>query len=130
MTIKAITCNNPIEAEALRSALRELGIESDTFDETNSKVARGILDQTTDVLVKEEDYEQAMEAYLSLQKEQPSVVPWCPKCGSENVTAKKRNAVINRQLPRFLASLLTWIPCGLFTTKKFVCNNCGHKWER
>ena len=43
MKTKNITCNSPIEAEALRSALREIGIDSNIFDETNSKVARGIL---------------------------------------------------------------------------------------
>ena len=57
--IKEITCNSPIEAEGFRSFLREAGIESNIFDEANSKVARGILDQRVEVLVKEEDYEQA-----------------------------------------------------------------------
>lgn len=130
MKVKDITCNNPIEAEGLRSALREIGIESDIFDETNSKVARGILDQRTDVLVKEEDYEQAMKVYQSLQAEQHATTPWCPKCGSENVTVQKKKNATTRQLPRILATLLMFIPIGVCTTEKFVCNDCGHKWER
>lgn len=130
MKIKNITCNNPIEAEGLRTALREAGIVSNTYDETNSKVARGILDQTTDVLVKEEDYEQAMKIYQSFIAEQKAVAPWCPECGSENVTAQEKKTVTTRQLPRILASLLMFIPTGVCTTRKYVCNNCGHKWER
>ena len=130
MKIKDITCNSPIEAEGFRSALLEAGIESDIFDEENSKVARGILDKRTDVLVKAEDYEQAMKVYQSYLAEQPAVKPWCPECGSEDVTVQKKNYATTRQLPRILATLLMLIPIGVCTTEKFVCNNCGHKWER
>ena len=130
MKIKDITCNSPIEAEGFRSALMEAGIESDIFDEENSKVARGILDKRTDVLVKEEDYEKAMQIYQSYMAEQKNVMPWCPKCGSENVVLLKKKCVTTRQLPRILAALLTFIPIGCCTAEKFVCNDCGHKWER
>lgn len=126
--IKEITCNSPIEAEGFRAVLLEAGIESDLFDESNSKVARGILDQRTDVLVKEEDYEEAAKLYQSYLSEQQNVKPWCPKCGSENVILRKSKCS-TRQLPRILATLLTFIPIGAFTAKKFVCNDCGHKWE-
>ena len=130
MMIKDITCNSPIEAEGFRYALREAGIESDIFDETNSKVARGILDKRIEVLVKEDDYDRAMKIYESYMAEQQNVMPWCPKCGSENVAVQKKKYVTTRQLPRILATLLTFIPIGACTTQKFVCNSCGHKWER
>ena len=130
MIIKDITCNSPIEAEGFRSALREAGIESDIFDETNSKVARGILDKRIEVLVKEDDYERAKKIYESYMAEQQNVMPWCQKCGSENVEAQKKKYATTRQLPRILATLLTFIPIGVCTAQKFVCNNCGHKWER
>ena len=130
MKTKNITCNSPIEAEALRSALREIGIDSNIFDETNSKVARGILDQTTNVLVREEDYEQAKQVYQALQAEKQATLPWCPKCGSENVAVQKKKNATTRQLPRILATLLMWIPIGVCTTEKFVCNDCGYRWER
>ena len=130
MKIKDITCNSPIEAEGFRSALREAGIQSNIFDETNSKVARGILDKRTDVLVREEDYEQAMKIYESYMAGQQAVMPWCPKCGSEDVSVQKKKNATTRQMPRILASLLMFIPIGVCTTDKFVCNSCGHKWER
>jgi transposase-like protein len=128
--IKGITCNNPIEAEGFRSALQEAGIESNIFDETNSKVARGILDNTIEVLVKTEDYEQAIKVYRSFITAQQSLTPWCPKCGSENVTIQKKKSATVRQLPRILATLLTFIPIGVCTTDKYICKDCGHKWER
>ena len=129
MRIKNITCNSPIEAEGLRSALLEAGIVSNVYDETNSKVARAILDKRTDVLVKEEDYEQAMKIYQSNLADQQAVLPWCPECGSEDVTVQDKKAVTTRQLPRIFATLLTFIPFGTCTTQKCVCNKCGHKWE-
>lgn len=130
MTEKRITCNNAIEAEAFRSILQEAGIESMVYDETNSKVARGILNQTVDVVVKEEDYDRAQELYNAYLAEQKNFMPWCPKCGSENVSRKKKQSPNARQLPRFLATLLMFIPFGNVTSQKFVCNDCGCEWER
>ena len=90
MTIKRITCNSSIEAEGFRSALHEAGIESVAYDETNSKVARGILDKTTEIFVKEEDYDRASKMYQAYQSEHDNVIPWCPKCGSENLDYASR----------------------------------------
>ena len=131
MKVKDITCNSPIEAEGFRSVLLEAGIESSIYDETNSKVARGILDQRTDVLMKEEDYEKAMSIYQTYMAEQQAVKPWCPECGSENVARYKKSYATARQLPRILATLLASFPLfGTCTTQRYVCNNCGHEWER
>ena len=128
--MKGITCNSAIEAEGFRSVLMEAGIESTLYDETNSKVARGVLDKTVDVLVKEEDYEQAQKLYQTFLDEQQNFKPWCPKCGSENVIAQEKKHATARQLPRILAALLMFIPLGVGTTTKWVCNDCGYKWER
>ena len=130
MKLKHITCNNAIEAEALRSTLQDLGIESKTYDETNSKVARGILDNTFDVIVNAEDYGQATQLYATLQAESQSVKPWCPKCGSENIVAQEKKHASSRQLPRLLATLVMLIPFGTASSQTFVCNDCGHRWER
>ena len=124
--MKGITCNNAIEAEGFRSALMEAGIESSIYDETNSKVARGVLDQAVDVLVNEEDYDKAQELYQTFQAEQQDFKPWCPKCGSENVTVEKVKCTTARQLPRILAALLMFTPFGSSTTEKCICNDCGH----
>ena len=129
--MKGITCNNTIEAEGFRAILQEAGIESTIYDETNSKVARGILDKTVDVLVKEEDMEQAKQLYQTvLAEQQKDFKPWCPKCGSENLTIEKLNNSTTRHLPRILATALMSIPFGTCKTEKYVCNDCGHKWKR
>ena len=129
--MKGITCNSAIEAEGFRSALQEAGIESSIYDETNSKVARGILDKTVDVLVKEEDMERAKQLYQTFLTEQEKTFkPWCPKCGSENVTVQEKKGASTRQLPRILAALLMFTPFGSGTAEKCICNDCGHKWKR
>ena len=129
--MKGITCNNAIEAEGFRAVLQEAGIESTIYDETNSKVARGILDKTVDVLVKEEDMEQAKQLYQTfLAEQQKDFKPWCPKCGSENLTIEKLNNSTTRHLPRILATALMSIHFGTCKTEKYVCNDCGHKWKR
>lgn len=130
MEIKRITCNNAIEAEGLHAALQEVGIESKTYDETNSKVARGILDGTVDVLVAADDLPRASQIYESLLASRQQELPWCPKCGSENVSAQKKKHAHARQLPRILATLLMLIPFGTATSQTFVCQDCGHRWER
>lgn len=129
--MKGITCNSAIEAEGFRSVLQETGIESTIYDETNSKVARGILDKTVDVLVEEKNMERAKQLYQTfLAEQQKDFKPWCPKCGSENLTLEKQNSSTTRQLPRILATALMSIPFGTCKTEKYVCNDCGHKWKR
>ena len=66
MDIKRITCRSSIEAAALKAWLEEANINCVIYDETNSKVARGILDQTMDVMVRDEDWERANAIYEEL----------------------------------------------------------------
>lgn len=72
MQIKRITCRSSIEAAALKAWLEEANINCVIYDETNSKVARGILDQTMDVMVREEDWERANAIYEELLRENNS----------------------------------------------------------
>ena len=82
-----INCNTAIEAAMLKDLLEEQGIECQICDETNSKVARGLFtDRSVDVMVREEDYDEAFRIYDKLRKEQAQrTVKWCPRCGSENI---------------------------------------------
>ena len=82
-----INCNTAIEAAMLKDLLEEQGIECQIWDETNSKVARGLFtDRSVDVMVREEDYDEAFRIYDKLRKEQAQrTVKWCPRCGSENI---------------------------------------------
>lgn len=142
MTQKSIICNSYIEAESLRALLMEKGITCVSYDETNSKVARGILDTTVQVMVREEDYDEAMEAYNEMVRGQEGQMPWCPRCGSDNVepegggagetqgTASPTGAASGtaRKLKRTLLSILRPILLGY--SRKYVCRDCGHRFRR
>ena len=53
----------------MRSSLEGMGVESAIYDETNSKTARGIMDQTIEVMVNDADYDRAMELYHGMVEE-------------------------------------------------------------
>ncbi len=130
MDIKSITCNNPIEAEGLRSALHEAGIESRIYDEANSKVARGILDARVEVLIKKEDYDKAIQIQQQLATKRENIIPWCPKCGSENITAQKKPRPNIHRIIEILLILCAQLIIGKVTTHTYTCHDCGHKWDR
>jgi len=131
METKRITCNTAIEAEGLKALLMEQGIVCMSIDETNSKVARGVLDNTTEVMVKEEDYERAMNIYEQQRAEQQLFRPWCPRCGSEDVELIKEGGINKRKLPMFLATALTMLPMGnMGDAEEYKCHACGKRFRR
>ena len=123
MEVKRITCRSAIEAAALCSKLEEESIKSTIFDETNSKVARGNLDQTVDVMVGENDFDQANAIYEAMMKAEEAFKPWCPACGSENVSKQNKPAPTGKGC---LASFVSFLDF-LFkpSPKQYVCNDCG-----
>ncbi len=130
MDVKRITCNTAIEAEGLRARLSEIGIKSLTYDETNSKVARGVIDSTIDVMVDECDYERANAIYQLLLKEKESFLPWCPECGSENVELLTASRPSKGRWAMFLTSLLTFLPfSNSLNVRKYRCRDCGKEFE-
>lgn len=130
MEIKTIVCRTAIEAEALRSKLIEVGIKSVTYDETNSKVARGVLDKSIEVMVFEDDYEKAKAVYGELIAEQNSFKPWCPKCGSENVEPIPGKQLNKGRMSMWLSSILFFLPLsGGLSAHKYRCLDCGKEFE-
>lgn len=126
MDIKRITCRTHIEAAALCSRLEEAGIKGIIYDETNSKVARGILDQTIDVMVNEKDIERAKSIYEEMLQSEEETLPWCPSCGSENVEKLNDAGHTAKGLLSALATILSSIPVKL-STKHYICRDCGKK---
>lgn len=130
MEIKTIICRTVIEAEGLRSKLMDVGIDSVTYDETNSKVARGILDKSTEVMVREEDYEKAKSVYDEIISEHNNIMPWCPKCGSEHVARLAGQKLNKGRLSMWLSSLLFFFPLsGGLSGRKYRCLDCGKEFE-
>ena len=72
MKVKTLTCNNIFEAEALHSLMAEQGLPCEIYDEKNSKLARGILDATVQVLVRDTDWSTAERLYAELLEDQKS----------------------------------------------------------
>lgn len=132
MEIKTLTCRTAIEAEGLRSRLEECGIQSVTYDESNSKVARGLLDSTVDIMVNECDYEHASQIYDEYIKEQDNALPWCPVCGSENVEVVESQVLPKRNLIRIIAALFTASSPGISSCqeKSYRCRDCGKQFKR
>lgn len=126
MTYKTITCSNAIETEALKALLADNGIACVSYDETNSKVARGILDATVQVIIREEDYATAIAAYNDMLQNRPHPLPWCPKCGSDNVerTGDTTTPEPKCKLTSFLGRLLS------AAKDEYLCRDCGHRFRR
>ena len=126
MDIKRITCRTAIEAAALCAKLEEAGIKGVIYDETNSKVARGILDPTIDVMVNEENLERANVIYDEMLKAGEEVLPWCPSCGSENVVKLDKPTQTSKGLLGFISAVLCFVPFRL-STNNYMCKDCGKK---
>lgn len=126
MDIKRITCRTAIEAAALCAKLEEAGIKGVIYDETNSKVARGILDPTIDVMVNEENLERANAIYDEMLKAGEEVLPWCPSCGSENVVKLDKPTQTSKGLLGFISAVLCFVPFRS-STNNYMCKDCGKK---
>ena len=126
MDTKRITCRTAIEATALSAKLEEAGIKSVIYDETNSKVARGILDSTIDVMVNEEELERANTIYEEMLKAEGEALPWCPSCGSENVVKLNKPKHTSKGLLGFIAAVLSFVPFKS-STNNYMCKDCGKK---
>lgn len=131
MDVKRITCNTAIEAEGLRAKLAEAGIKSVTYDETNSKVARWVLNSTVDVMVNDCDYDRAVELYQQMATEKQAFIPWCPECGGENVECLTKPKAKKGRWAMYLAAILAFIPfSNLANVRKYRCRDCGKEFER
>ena len=126
MDIKRITCRTAIEAAALRAKLEETDIKSIIYDETNSKVARGILDPTNDVMVDEENLERANAIYDEMLKAGEEVLPWYPSCGSENVVKLDNPKHTSKGLLGFIGAVLCFVPFWSFNNN-YMCKDCEKK---
>lgn len=82
--------------------------------------------------VDEKDYTQAKVILDQFNKIRDNELPWCPKCGSEDIT---RTIVHHEHGPKELWFLLpSSLAAPLFfdeyDVKEFHCNSCGHDWKQ
>ena len=82
--------------------------------------------------VDDKDFTRAKEILDQFNKKRDEELPWCPKCGSEDIT---RIIVHHEHGPKELWFLLpSPLAAPLFfdeyDVKEFHCNSCGHDWKR
>ena len=84
------------------------------------------------VYVDDKDYTQAKDILNQFNKTRDEELPWCPKCGSEEVT---RTNIHHERGPKWLWFLLpSALAAPLFfeeyDVEEFHCKNCGHDFKR
>ena len=121
MKTKSITCSSIVEAQALNNMLAEANIKNSINDGAGDWIVQRVPNQAVEVIVSEEDYERALTIYESLPKEENDSLPWCPKCGSEEV----EKLPVDNSRKGFLGSVKRFISKG-FNSKNYVCKKCGY----
>lgn len=142
------TCDNSVEAECLKAKLGEAGIACRLHDESVNKAVTGPWVPGVEAFVYDRDYDRARQILDSETEAKKRQTPWCPKCGSEDVSEELAGG---RSLAKTLAGLailaaavaaaatigklacvLAVIGVGLTADglrgkrKKYVCHKCGH----
>ena len=82
--------------------------------------------------VDEEDYTKAKEVFVQFNKTRDEENPWCPKCGSEDVT---RTKVHHPHGPKWLWYIFDSAIAAHFYFQEYDeedchCNSCGHDFKR
>lgn len=157
MEKKIFTCSNSIEADNIVERLAEQNIVCRVHDETINKAVVSGAPPGIAIFVNEADYPQALPIIEAIKQERDNFMPWCPKCGGEEVTAEIIETPhgpkweIYFVVVSLLASvgiyvvtggLLVGIIGGFLTValgldyfrprrnRQFTCKKCGHKFER
>ena len=145
---------NFLFVQQLQEKLQEKGIKS-SFSEENSTYISVCGDITSyNIYVDDADFQKATAIMNSLksQEQQTESLPWCPECGSENVTKEviklKYSPVWYLILDPIVFFVGLWLPhifcwiclvCGFVliiqffkgeTQERFTCNSCKHTFRR
>lgn len=150
--------NNEAAASACRERLAEAGIESWIKRENIALDVAGDIGQSrVTIFVDDKDYDRAMEICRRMEKEREEAMPWCEKCGSEDVecemTTRRRGkwwwgvigvavigavvvvSSVTASVPFFVGGMTlglslivaTFLP---YSTRRYRCRSCGHEFRR
>lgn len=124
-TVRLITCKDAFQANLIKGALENEGIESVLHNENFSNLYRGMSTNFTgvDILVCEDDYEAALRL-LERNGMVESRRMLCPRCGSADVKFRLQR---RHRIRAFFAVLLSSLSGGSFGTNHWecVCQHCG-----
>ena len=128
-----ISYDNEVTATRLQQDLSASGI--DCVVEKEAKTYDVMFDHGSfcfAVYVDAKDYTRAKDILDQFNKTRDEELPWCPKCGSEDIT---RTTVHHKHGPKWLWFLLpSPIAAHLFyedyDVEEFHCKRCGHDFKR
>ena len=128
-----ISYDNEVTAMRLNQDLSASGIDCVVQKETKTYDVMFDHDSICfAVYVDDKDYTQAKDILDQFNKTRDEELPWCPKCGSEDIT---RTTVHHEHGPKWLWFLLpSPLAAHLFyeeyDVEEFHCNSCGHDFKR
>ncbi len=79
-------CDNEVEAQVVKQKLAEYGIEASILSETTSFGGSTGIGQRISVSVNDENEAEALAIIMQTDNERDESMPWCPLCGSENIS--------------------------------------------
>lgn len=126
-TVRLTVCNDPTTAHIIKGALKNEGIESIFHGENFTSLYPNMLNvmgSGVEILVRESDYEKALEV---LNQNQPQEIKLCPYCGSSNIEITLGR---KKYLKMFFACLSALImqPIGNIRTT-FHCKTCHKEFD-
>lgn len=85
--VEIAKCDNTVYADEIKEKLAAEGIVCLVHDENEDTVV-GAYGGTTGISIRvyEEDAERARNIVSGIRERREDVMPWCPRCGSEDVT--------------------------------------------
>ena len=130
-----ISYDDEVTATLLKQDLSASGIDCDIQKETKTSPYDAMIDHGSfcyAVYVDAKDYTQAKDILDQFNKTRDEELPWCPKCGSEDIT---RKTVHHEHGTKWLWFLFpTLIASRLFyegyDVEEFHCKRCGHDFKR
>ena len=149
--VEIAKCDNTVYADEIKEKLGAEGIVCLVHDENEDTVV-GAYGGTTGISIRvyEEDAEKARDIVKGVRDSREDITPWCPRCGSEDVTCTETRRVRPKNIIRekrwnivlwavvlvvalyfgqwpFAIACLFLLLFDLFIGKKanYHCNNCG-----
>ena len=122
-------------ATQLEQELSASGIDCVIQKETKQSINGVMLDVGSfcyAIYVDKKDYTQARDVLEQFNKARDEENPWCPKCGSEDIT---RTKVHHPHGPKWLWYIFDTALAAHFYFQEydevdFHCNSCGHDFKR
>ena len=123
--------DNEMTATRLEQDLAASGIDCVVQEEAKTSTCDAMFDNSSfcfALYVDKKDYAKAKGILKQFNKTRDEVNPWCPKCGSEDIT---RKTVHHQHGPKWLwyflpSSLAAFFYFKEYDEKEYHCKSCGH----